>query len=496
MDYKDKLDNQINDLARENKNLRDTNQQLVTSYLNLQNKYSKLKTVYSLVSSKESQFTNLEKEIDKKDKEILDLKEQNLKLKSNFEKYKSEYDIQYEKDVRQMKYFNENNQSKIENTSKLEKLNKLLYYKVLSLEEELREYEEKEKKRMKEKEIEYEKKLSMIKKRMLDFLRKGGIKAKNLSTVQNSLNHKLNKLHDKELMKELEFQSYQIEDLLKQRDHLDRIIDNYKCDIKIHQNVEKSLSEKNKKYSRMIKVLSDKIDSFNYKRINSRSSDIDNNYNLKKHKSYNDFRKIKNLNDNSKKEKTISLTKEYINKNKELESLKMKYDTLKAKLDSIHSKFYNIINLFDEIFEKIYSDQNFDNLKSIYVNVEELKKCEFEQLNSEQKYSLIILIIKYILPFLNNVKISNKYIDKINNIQTVYFGQTSLETTFSPANTKTSLNTREIMKKKICLMKDLNKTRFNKINTSFLFNPTQNYYFLHNSDSIPTLRKSYSLLKL
>ena len=45
-------------------------------------------------------------------------------------------------------------------------------------------------------------------------------------------------------------------------------------------------------------------------------------------------------------------------------------------------------------------------------------------------------------------------------------------------------------------MKDLNKTRFNKINTSFLFNPTQNYYFLHNSDSKPTLRKSYSLLKL
>ena len=305
MDYKDKLDNQINDLARENKILRDTNQQLVTSYLNLQNKYSKLKTVYSLVSSKESQFTNLEKEIDKKDKEILDLKEQNLKLKSNFEKYKSEYDVQYEKDVRQMKYFNENNQSKIENTSKLEKLNKLLYYKVLSLEEELKEYEEKEKKRMKEKEIEYEKKLSMIKKRMLDFLRKGGINAKHLSTVQNSLNHKLNKLHDKELMKELEFQSYQIEDLLKQRDHLDRIIDNYKCDIKIHQNVEKSLSEKNKKYSKMIKVLSDKIDSFNHKIINSRSSDIDNNYNLKKHKSYNDFNKIKNLNDNSKKKKLL-----------------------------------------------------------------------------------------------------------------------------------------------------------------------------------------------
>ena len=52
----------------------------------------------------------------------------------------------------------------------------------------------------------------------------------------------------------------QLEDLLKQRQHLDSVILKMKSDIEIHKKVEKLLTQKNKKYTEMIKVLSIKVE--------------------------------------------------------------------------------------------------------------------------------------------------------------------------------------------------------------------------------------------
>ena len=62
------------------------------------------------------------------------------------------------------------------------------------------------------------------------------------------------------LLNELEFESMQLEDLLKQREHLDQVITKMKSDISIHKNVEKVLVNKNKKYIDMIRILSEKIE--------------------------------------------------------------------------------------------------------------------------------------------------------------------------------------------------------------------------------------------
>ncbi len=509
MDFKNKIEIQISSYIRENKNLKETYKKLEESYLNLQNKYSDLKTRYSLISSKETHFSNLEKNILDKDKEILDLKEKINMLESNFEKYKNEYDIRYEYDVNQVKYFNQNNQNKIENINKLEQLNKILYNKILSLEEIIQNFKTEEKKKLNEMEIEYEKKLNEIKRTMLKFLKKGEIFSKSSSNLQNNLSLKLNNLLNKELLNELEYQSYQIEDLLKQRDNLDKIINSYKNDIDIHKNVEKILSEKNQKYTGMIKVLSDKIESINNSRLSSsKNCEKESNNNLKHFKSHslsnnesNNFSINEIINHPNKKsntklkmENTIVLTKEYINKNKQLESLKMKYDTLKSKLDYIHSKYSNILDLFDIALDKVYEDENFKGLKNIFVNVDDFKKCDFELLNIEQKYSIIVLIIKYILPFISNEGLSSKLTKTIPHIQTqMYQGQVSLETTISPNNTKNTINPKTFIKKRIGSLKHYNKKGFKKINFSYL-SQTPSYY-LNNDNSKINLKKSYSVLK-
>ena len=190
-----------------------------------------------------------------------------------------------------------------------------------------------------------------------------------------------------------------------------------------------------------------------------------------------------------------------INKNKEIQTLKSKNEHLKSKLEFIHFKFSNILELFDNVFEKISNKENFKLNNEIFVNIEDLKKYDFEKLNNEQKYSLFILIIKYILPFINNEGLTSNLVNKTNNIQTIfYYGQTNSESTFTPHNTKTFYNnSKEFMKKRICLMKDINKIGFNKLKSNSLNNSNENPYFFSNyslRESNPLLKKSYSLLKL
>ena len=498
MDYEKKtvfLENQIQNFARENKILREKNQELKTSFLNLENQYSNLKTVYSLLSSKESQFIILEKTIIEKDKEILLLKEEIIKLKSECENIKSEYDLKYEKEIKQIKYFNDNNLYKIENANRLEKLNKILYNRILNLEENKKDIEKENKNKLLEKDYECEKKISELKQKVIEVIKEGGKHSKDLSLIQNNLNNKLNNLYNKELINELEYQSFQIEDLLKQREHLDKIISDYKTDIKIHENVEKNLSKKNKKYSKIIKVLSDKIDSFNNLNLNN-SKSSDRIFNMKKTQKKRDIISLKKNENNSN-----TLNKEIINKNKEIQILKSKNEHLKSKLDFIHYKFSNILDLFDNVFEKISNNENFTLNNEICVNIEDLKKYDFEKLNNEQKYSLFILIIKYLLPFINNEGLTSNLVYKTNNIQTIfYYGQTNSESTFTPHNSKTFYNkSKDITKKRICLMKEINKIGFNKLKSNSLNNSNENPYFFSNyslRESNPLLKKSYSLLKI
>ena len=82
--------------------------------MNLESDYSLLQKKYNLIISKGSDLKELRNMLDNKNEEILQLKEaiQNLKIKH--EQYISKIDIQYEKDVNQVKYFNEINSNKIE----------------------------------------------------------------------------------------------------------------------------------------------------------------------------------------------------------------------------------------------------------------------------------------------------------------------------------------------------------------------------------------------
>ena len=461
---------------------------LEDSFFNLQSEYSILLTRYNFIISKENGLKNMENQIENKNKEIFKLKESIQNLKSQYEININNLDKKHEQEVNKIKFFNEANLNKIENANHIEKLNEIMYNKILELENKIDKYEKKEDKRIKDKEFEFEVKTYNIKKNLIDLINTGSNKKKN---KMNYLREKMNYLQKNELINELEYQSYQIEDLLNQREHLDNIIKRYKNDIRIHSKIENNLAKKNKRYSNIIKILSFKENDFNsLKKFKTNINEESRNFETGKN---NDLLN-KTLKLNKSKStfyitKSINSQKELLVLKKEFDNYKSKYNTIKDRLDSIYNKFSNLINILDECLEKIYSENLF-NVKEIYFNIDDFKNCDFNKLNWEEKYSIILIIIKNLLPILNLDKMNNMNIT-YNNIKTKFCRENFI---LSPSNKNIISN--KLFIKKINLFntqRDISRTSCKLSSLSSNSNKNESNKLF--KEQYPFLRRSYSLLK-
>ena len=465
---------------------------LENTFNNLENQIQSLKLVKQDFLSKEEIYLNEKIEVAQKDQKILDLQQDIINLKIQHEKFKNKKELEYDNDVTAVKNFYQTQLLKNESSENVERINKLFYDTILKLEDKITNFEEEQKKKDAQKEIDFENRMNEMKKKMLDYIKEGQKSKQYLSKEQLRLNDKLSVIHKNTLLNELDFQSMQLEDLLKQREHLDKIIVGMKSDIEVHKKVEKILTEKNKQYTNMIKVLSTKVenkDKENNKNFEKQNS-LHKNKNIKENKEekdnkdseskyknkkfkfwksndnfirinnkniYNEMNKRNALekliksesNDNDKINKTkekkyrkicsylsspnisvdnvenindlVILRKELVKRIKESEDYKSKYDYYKTKLDELNNKYGNIMKLFEDVLIKIYEDKNMKNIKSIYVNIEEFKRCNFENLSSEQKYSIVMLIIKYLLPLINPNNLPDKFKSLFCNVENATF---------------------------------------------------------------------------
>ena len=435
--------NRINELIILTNTLQKKLRKYEDIFNNLESQIESLKTIKQNCLFKEETYQNEKLEVIEKDKKILELKKEIINLKLEHEKFKNKKELEYENDVNAVRNLYDTNLLKNNNAQIVAEANKEFYQQILKLENVIKNFREEQKKIDAKKELDFERRMSKMKKKMLDYIKDGQKSKQYLSKEQIRLNDKLSVINKNTLLNELGFQSMQLEDLLKQRDQLDSIITSMRSDLEVHKKVEKILVEKNKEYTNMIKVLSTKIESKG--RNNRKSAEQDNinkendlkNKQLKLIKDHSDFIKINNLNnykiidkrtnnDSHEIKKNINeeirvknfgktfmgftnkmkidninqnqdlvfLRKELIRKIKECEDYKSKYEYYKTKLDSLNNKYGNIMQLFEGVLVNIYEDKNMKNIKNIFINLEDFKKCNFESLSPEQKYSIIILIIK------------------------------------------------------------------------------------------------------
>ena len=323
----------------------------------------------------EAQNRQLEDTIKEKNEKITSLEEEKVLLEKSKTNALRETELKYFKEVTYLKNQQENNLQKIETANVIVKLNDKQYARILELEKEIENITNHENQVAKESEIRHENQFTNLKKKMMDHIKTA---QKNMaqSNLDNlDLNTKLSKLTTNQLLIELEEQSVQIEELLKAKEKYEKEIFSLKTDLNTHKRVEQLLQEKNKRYLDIVKNCD--------KKLSKETNDNANEKNVISEKINKNYEKL------------------YKKQNKEYQTMKEAYSNLKEKEANYETKFKNIINLYKMAIDDLVNDQEFKNTKDVYVNIDEIKKGNFDSFSKQEKYSILVYLLKNILPLVN-----------------------------------------------------------------------------------------------
>ena len=172
---------------------------------------------------------------------------------------------------------------------------------------------------------------------------------------------------------------------------------------------------------------------------------------------------------NNEQSRIINLEKKVINLEKKLISTKKDYNDLKDKnefiervLQNYENKYSGLFKFLEECLNKFYNDEELKNNKEIYVNIESIQKGDFSSLNKEEKYSTLIILMKYLMPLMNskNLNDRNNNIDNIN-IKYHEFNITNKNILFT--NKKIKRNKKFIMNTTNNFYNSSKKVKINKI---------------------------------
>lgn len=349
-----------------------------------------------------------------------------------------------ESEILYYKGLNENGLSKINAADKIMKLNETQHKYIIKIERQIEEIQKENEIKMGQLQIEHETNFIKLKKEMIEFIKK----AENDMTKKNNekieLNMKFGVLYKNQLLNELENQSLQLEELLKLNERQKKMLFALKQEIETHKLVEEILTRKNEEYQKIIKS---KTLKKSYKKIEDIQLNKINNNSLSDRTEY----KSNNLRTFSRKENTNNSSLEKANKKllKEYIFIKNKYNTLKDKENINQEKYKGFIKLFNDALEELLKDNEITKRKNIYININELKNGNFEKFTKEEKYHILVLLIKKLLPLIkineneeslsslqekiNKVefKVYNRHLSKLNKtpkaqrIKKLLFGMTS-----------------------------------------------------------------------
>ena len=401
---------------------------------NLKSENSMLKTQLNANRENLVSYSLYENSLKQKDKIISDLHKKYENLQHEFNEYKLNFEKKYEEEIIGVRMLNDSTSYKIENVLKIENLNNLLYSRVLELENLISNFGVEEKKKIDNIKLNYENKMEVFRKKMVNYIKKEYDNYNIDSNLNKELNNKLTAIHLQELIEEMDFCSKKIEELLKERENLKRKVKDLSNDIKIYETVLQNLERKNKKYQEQLHEISQNINfnkiknvinTYNDKKSISSEKNLLSNasimsfVNNSKSRNINRTINISNTTENIKKPLIKVLNTNSGNNNFSNENYKIKYETVSSKLNLINIKYGNLIKLYDEILTKLYKE-NFNN--NIYLNINDFKEFNFNNLNEEEKYAIVVTLINNIFPLVNKENIENENIlNKLGKFKIKYF---------------------------------------------------------------------------
>ena len=105
--------------------------------------------------------------------------------------------------------------------------------------------------------------------------------------------------------------------------------------------------------------------------------------------------------------KVILLEKKLSQKTKDYNTLKDNYEFIETKLKNYEKKYSGLFNFFEESLKLFFEDEEIKNNQEIYINIEALQNCDFNAFTKEEKYSILVILMKYLLPLINSNETGN-----------------------------------------------------------------------------------------
>ena len=347
-------------------------------------------------------------------KDIENLKEEILNQKKTYLEEKTQSEKLYNARINQMQTIIDNYNQKLEMTNKIMEENKQMKTLVETAQKEAIDVKRKSEKDLVDLAIKNKLKLSILKKKMYENIKNSQIKVTELNMQYMDVSSKLTLLQNHQLLTQLEYLQEQLDEYSQNNELLKKKNQELIKDIQIHKEVEISLAEKNKK----LKIeLSKERDEKNTDEKNI-PSDLDkiNDENDKKdeqseRKKYSINQDMINL-----EKKILNLEKQLKQKKADFNFLKDKYNFIENYLRNYEKKFLGIINFLQDCLNKFFIDEELLSNREINIHINDLKQGDFTSLNKEEQYSVLIILMKYLMPMVNQANMNNeqKRVNKIN----------------------------------------------------------------------------------
>ena len=283
-------------------------------------------------------------------------------------------------------------------------------------------------------------KFTQFKQKMINNLKEAKNNVSKLNLEYMDLNGKITILQNYQLLSEVEFQKEQYDNLEREYKSLKYRVIELEKELAVQKKVNIKLALKSKEYKETIKYASRNIK----KEIDSNISNNNNNelrknlpyYNIfsnnviREYSNKNNYNTIYNshsrntdlpfhlssdrYNSNQMPEinlKYIKYNKIIKRKNDEIEKLNMVVDNLKNKYECFAGSSKSLFLFLEKCLNNFYEECKEKYLfKSINVHIDNIKQFNFENLKKEEQYGLLVLLMKYLIPFIlvNNDKVNEK----------------------------------------------------------------------------------------
>ena len=135
-----------------------------------------------------------------------------------------------------------------------------------------------------------------------------------------------------------------------------------------------------------------------------------------------------NLFNNNTYTRMMNLEKKVLNLEKKLMASKKEYNSIKDRneyvekiLKNYEKKYSGLFNFFEDCLEQFFNDEELVNNQEIYVNIDSIRKCDFSNLNREEKYTTLIIIMKYLMPLMDSSNVLKQSQNNVNNVNVKYY---------------------------------------------------------------------------